>query len=103
MQPEQERATTIGPGVTLFTKDGSNTGNAIIINQTEPSSEAMADWMKANNETLWLVETDFGNKVKLTTSEINAGYWLGYQKSYDSWFKDRMKCINGVHVKEPNT
>lgn len=86
-------AKEIAPGVTLMTKDGRTTGNAIVIGQTTPSSESMVEYIEATDQRLWLVETDFGNQMKLTDREINDWYHLGFQRDYDAWWNARIERI----------
>jgi hypothetical protein len=89
------KATELMSGVTLYTKDGATLGNAIVIGQTTPSSEAMADWLVQTKQRLWLVETDFGNKMKLTDREVDAYFTLGRQQDYQKWALNRWEKING--------
>lgn len=96
------RATIIAPGVTLFTKDGSNTGNAIVVRKVGQ----VRNWLKIVEDTnagnlpkeipmldMWECETDFGNRFRLSTAEIEQGYWLGYQQDYDKWWDERLELI----------
>ena len=86
------QAKEIAPGVTLCTKDGYVTGNAIVIKEIKPTT-TMADWLEANNQKLWLIETDFGNRCQFTDAEIEAYYNLGYQRDHDSWWEARLALI----------
>jgi hypothetical protein len=91
------RATELAPGVTLFTRDSSATGNAIVVKQAELSKLAriggLGDYLARTNQKLWLVETDFGNQMILTDSEIYEMFTLGYQQDYNSWWDQRMAVI----------
>lgn len=94
------QAKEIAPGVTLMTKNGATVGNAIVIEQIGDTR----DWYKDGREIVpvWLCETDFGNRMKLTNWEILAWYELGYQRDYDSWCKARMALIQkGIEDGEP--
>lgn len=73
--------------LTLFSKDGSRTGNAIIIRQVEPSSQSMKDYLRGR--PLWLIETDFGNRFRYTDREIDEQFIRGNHVSYEQWKSDR--------------
>lgn len=87
------KATGPAPGVTLCTRDGSQIGNAIIIKQIEPQSQFMKDYLKETGETIWLLQTDFGNFTRYTKGEIDSLYTYGVQDSYDRWFDARLELI----------
>jgi hypothetical protein len=88
------QAKELAPGVTLMTKDGRTIGNAIVIKETEPSSEAMKDFIRNTGQKLWLIETDFGNRAKLTDNEINEWFHLGYPHDHDIWWDARLEKIH---------
>lgn len=75
----------------LFTKDGRRTGNAIVIKEIQPSSESMKRFLAIDNSKLYLVETDFGNRMKLSTNELNNMFDLGPKESYKKWAADRSR------------
>jgi hypothetical protein len=79
-------------GVTLLTLDGTKMGNAIIVKEVPPHPAA-AEYMAKTNQKNWLVETDFGNRMTLTTNEIHEFYGLGFQQDYDKWWDDRLDLI----------
>ena len=63
---------------TLFTRDGTKTGNAIIVCYDEGCDN-------------YLIETDFGNTMKLNRKEIDELFTLGRPQDYDTWREDRYK------------
>ena len=74
--------------LTLQTKNSKAHGNAIIVCQVEPSSQSMKDYLKGR--PLWLVETDFGNRMKLTDSEIDEMFHRSKAPTdYEQWKHDR--------------
>lgn len=73
--------------LTLFTKDSSRMGNAIIIREVEPSNQSMKDYLKGR--PLWLIETDFGNRFRYTDREIDEAFHRGIHCSYEQWKSDR--------------
>lgn len=77
------------PGVTLQTLDGAIIGNAIIVKQT-PIRDLPPTMQ---NTVCWNVQTDFGNKLILTESELFQMFKLGYQQEYDSWWDRRLELI----------
>lgn len=75
--------------ITLQTKDPARNGNAILYG-TEPS--------KFTGEQLMLVETDFGNKMRLTNNELNELFIMGRPRNYQEWLTDRRL----LQMKEPD-
>lgn len=74
--------------ITLLTKDGRKTGNAIIY-----------DTNSENNTVL--IETDFGNKCELNLNEVAKLYHFGQKMDYDKWKQDRYERITvGYRVKD---
>lgn len=65
---------------TLYTKDGRKVGNAILIKHSGESF---------NGKPLFLVETDFGNQLNLTTHEIDGWFNRGELMDYDQWKRAR--------------
>lgn len=98
-------AKEIAPGVTLMTKDGRSIGNAIVVQQIEPSAYAKAggmdDYLKTTGQRLWLIETDFGNQVKYTDREIGEFFNLGFQQTYTRWLEARSEALWKVQNPEP--
>lgn len=88
---ERPRATELAPGVTLLTKSGQQVGNAIIVQEKPAKSKAGLEFLAGR--TLWLVETDFGNRMVLSNEEILDWYELGFQQNYDTWFDARLEAI----------
>jgi len=74
-------STTTFPSRSLWTKDGSKVGNAILYG-TEPSKHV-------EGLTINLVETDFGNRMRLTATEIEAWWVIGAPNDYAQWRADR--------------
>lgn len=66
-------------GRLLHTKDGRALGNAIITGPCE-----IKDW-----GTVWPVETDFGNRLKMTANEIVSCFHMGKHTSVKRWRQDR--------------
>lgn len=64
--------------ITLLTKDGRKTGNAIIYDVEETPAGYF-----------FLIETDFGNLIKLTREEVDELFWLGRREAFGAWQKDR--------------
>lgn len=87
---ELEKATKIAPGVTLFTRDGTQIGNAIVVKQ---SNTAIHRAGEDKPDPVWIVETDFGNRLRPTGREIDQLWTLGFQSDYDTWFSDRAGAI----------
>lgn len=75
-------------GVTLLTKDGTKVGNAIWYGSEQHEELGY----------FHLIETDFGNKMRLTIKEIHEWYSIGHMVDYDLWRADRLYLI----TKEPN-
>lgn len=80
------RAKELGPGVTLLTIDGSRIGNAIIIKEVKKTVSVVG-----TGQRVWLVETDFGNRLHTTDAEIHSLWNIGFQQNYDQWFDDRLE------------
>jgi hypothetical protein len=78
-------ATEVKSGITIRTKDGRKFGNAYIIEQLARSP--------VPHEVAFLCETDFGNRITLSLSEIETQFWLGFAQTYDEWFDARLECI----------
>lgn len=74
-------STTTFRSEVLHTKDGSKVGNGIRYG-TELSRYV-------EGTVLNLVETDFGNRMKLTNRELEELYTVGPERDYDQWKKDR--------------
>ncbi len=75
----------------LHTKDGSRVGNAIIYGGDVRYFEA-----KPGPLHIFLVETDFGNKMRLTWNEINELFTISHVEDYQLWKQERLnKQENG--------
>lgn len=75
--------------ITLITKDPHQRGNAILYGVVR---------CPHTDEELALVETDFGNKMRLMSSELHEMYSMGSPRDYSSWRHDRMM----LQQEEPN-
>ena len=84
----------------LFTKNGHRTGNAIVVKEVEPTTEAMKAFLAIDNSKMYLVETDFGNRMRLTTKELNAQFDLGPKQSYKKWAADRAELRQDVKIQD---
>jgi hypothetical protein len=82
-------AEQLAPGVTLLTKDGAIIGNAIVVKKTRTALARNND----EPEPVWIVETDFGNRLRPTAREIFTMWDLGYVQDYDQWWDDRLDII----------
>ncbi len=88
------RATEIKSGVTLHTKDGSKMGNAIVL--AKIGQTRVWDNLKSSNyemQDIWLIETDFGNHVRLSVCEIEELFTLGFESNYERGSADRLDLI----------
>lgn len=98
-------AKEIAPGVTLMTKDGRTIGNAIVVEQATPCKLAtiggLPEYLEKTEQKLWLVETDFGNRTKLTDREIAEWFNLGFQQSYATWLEARSEALWKIQNPEP--
>lgn len=89
---EPTPATKIAKGVTLFTRDGSKVGNAIVVRRNGSANVNI----KGLNVSipLWTVETDFGNRIPaMQESEIFERWDLGYVSDYDRWWDARHELV----------
>lgn len=94
------QAKEIASGVTLMTKDGRTIGNAIVIGQTGNTRKWKDPKSIKEVEPIWLIETDFGNRAQLSTSEIHEWFHLGYQRDFDQWKVERINAIVGAGSKD---
>lgn len=84
-RPETNQVAIIPPAtltVSLLTKNGERSGNAIIVSYDELHDH-------------YAVETDFGNKMNLNRREIDEMFLIGRPMSYERWAADRKKKILG--------
>lgn len=93
-------ASEIAPGVTLATRDGLQIGNAIVIQEVQPRTSLIKDLLAAKDQKFWLIETDFGNRCRLSDGEINQLFVLGKQNNYDCWWDDRATTIQASLQKD---
>lgn len=82
------------PGRILYTRDGSEIGNAIIKKVISPADmlkhpHLASSWAMKENITLYEVETDFGNTIRFMESEIRSLFTLGKISNYTRWSTDR--------------
>lgn len=93
---EHVQATELAAGVQLQTKDGSLMGNAIImkrITNEKDMAPSTPDYLELTDQRLWLVQTDFGNIMRVTDNEISVLFNLGWVSDYDRWFDARLELI----------
>lgn len=86
------KATEPKAGVTLITRDGHNTGNAIIVREVRPHPAA-TEYLRKTNQKAWEIETDFGNRSIFCDREIEEFYTLGVEDVYDRWWNARLEAI----------
>lgn len=65
--------------ITLRTKNACVRGNAILYGAVEHPEVGQ----------LMLVETDFGNRMRLTSGEVNEMFEIGEVRDYQTWRDDR--------------
>lgn len=87
----------IEPGKQLFTRDGRQVGNGIVVGEQEH--------MFSNLGKVWVVETDFGNTMNLTERELEQFYYLDFvepmerdlgepmERNLNRWRWDRFKNV----------
>jgi hypothetical protein len=85
-----EEAIEIKPDTTLRTKDGRRFGNAFVIKYEETTNT-------------WLIETDFGNRVSLTSTGITEAFYLGFHQPYEEWAQTRFEKIQSHNQPEDPT
>jgi hypothetical protein len=79
---------TIPDGTVLFTRDGSNVGNAVILSQA-------VDEQMPNLGTIYKIQTDFGNTTALTLSEVMDAFTIGPVTNIDRRNHDQMCLLTG--------
>jgi len=74
---------------TLHTRDGTAYGNAIMIRiiPDEDLEPTLKDYLKGR--PMWLIETDYGNRIRLTEREIDEMFTRGIAISYAEWAQKR--------------
>ncbi len=79
-------------GKRLYTKDGRKVGNGIVVGKHKHSFSNLGD--------VWKVETDFGNMMALTNTELIEFYHLDYEPepgpykhSLEKWMEARRMNI----------
>lgn len=75
--------------LTLLTKDGTKTGNAIIYDGDDGISWERMIGEFSEPKPLFYVETDFGNRMKLTWREIEDWFTIGRIQDYKKWKQDQ--------------
>lgn len=91
-EQDNSPACTPAPGVLLCTKDGTKQGNAIVVKQIGDTRK----WgrVPVEIEPVWLVETDFGNHMNLSSTEVLTLFTLGRVTDYEKWWDDRLDTIH---------
>lgn len=77
--------------LTLHTRDGSQVGNAVLYGAENRQYNAE---QVEQTVLVFHVETDFGNHMTLTQSELDAMYTAGRKTDYKRWSADRGQLIN---------
>ena len=72
----------------LHTKDGRKRSNAIIKDGEDYSPVDGVDG------SIYIVETDFGNILRLTWEEIEQSYTIGPVRDYRNWRESRQRAID---------
>lgn len=82
-------------GKRLFTRDGRHVGNGII-----KGRENVAYGHEGRYSRIWVVETDFGNTMRLGDPELESMYHLDYEPepgpyehSLEEWMNARFRNI----------
>lgn len=75
--------------ITLITKKPEQMGNAILM-------RCLHD--ELSGDVLFLIETDFGNRAKLNSKEVDEFFRLGRPQNYDTWSadRDRLREMNNL-------
>lgn len=82
----------------LYTKNPIQHGNAIIVREVDKLDRKMIDWLAGRK--LWVVETDFGNRMRLTDREIDEFYTRGDERSYKEWLFDKRMLMEQNHISD---
>lgn len=85
----------------LYTKNPKCHGNAIIVAEYDPTENTLINYL--NGRKMWIVESDFGNRMKLTDNEIDEYYNRGDMHDYQDWARDRMIAVTKPIRKELET
>lgn len=75
----------IRKGACLATRDGRRIGNAIILQR----AEAPARTFTRDPQPCWVIETDFGNRLTLTETEIGGLFHICPPTDVERWRCDR--------------
>jgi hypothetical protein len=90
-------------GRILHTRDGSKCGNGIIREITSSRDWSNPEQSSKRIIPIYVVETDFGNLMKLSDEEIFIYYEASEHVSeYDRWFFDRLDCISRAQSGAPS-
>jgi len=84
----------------LFTKDGRRTGNAIVIKEVQPKTEALKSFLAQTNSKIYLLETDFGNRVEMSREEIERNFEWGPRNTYTEWAANRAELRQENKIKD---
>jgi hypothetical protein len=72
--------------ITLITKQPDVRGNAILYGFDE----------LPGGDQVFLVESDFGDKMRFSSKELDECYRLGRKTEYDRWKFDRMRLVEEI-------
>lgn len=86
--------------LTLHTKDPDRTGNAIIVREIAPTESTLVEYFQGRK--LWLVETDFGNRMKLTDQEIDEMFIRANHVDYQHWLNERTERRMANYLEDRN-
>jgi len=75
-------------------------GNAIVRRQIpdEDICQSMLDYLKGR--PLWEIETDFGNRIRLTDNEIDEMFIRGGEEDYDEWASGKAELARQNEIKD---
>lgn len=75
--------------ITLKTKDGRKTGNAIIFG---------GGYSKHTGDPVFYIQTDFGNHMTLHWAEIEDMFTIGHVMDYSEWQVSRSRCADDTRI-----
>lgn len=85
-------------------------GNAFLIREHEPATQGLRDYLAKTGQKMWLIETDFGNFVRLSDNEIKELFHdpdpseiPARETSYDRWRTDRQALRLKTYVEPSDT
>lgn len=79
--------------IILYTKNGRKCSNAILYDGEESPLEKVG--------YVYLVESDFGNQMRLTWNEIIMRYHIGPVRDYHDWKQSRRNVLGYTELDPP--